>query len=69
MDMGAKIQRVRELDDRAYCVPRLVLGASVFERVGWITGLCTRSAFSGAANVRGPLEDRIHDCAAAPTQH
>jgi hypothetical protein len=56
-----RLRQLAELDDRAYAAPRMVAAALGFQRAGWITGLATRSAFSGAANTRGALQDRIHD--------
>ena len=59
--LAEKLEQLDQLDDRAFSVPRMIGSALVFERAGWITGLATRSAFSGAANTRGALQDRIHD--------
>lgn len=53
--------QLASIDERAYAVPRMVCSMLLFERAGWLTGNATRSAFSGAANTRGALEDRIHN--------
>ena len=55
------LEQLATIDDRAYNVPRMVFSVLLFERAGWLTGIATRSAFSGTANTRGALEDRIHN--------
>jgi hypothetical protein len=57
----ANAGRMVELDRRWHCLPRLGLGALALIAANAITGIATRSAFSGAANERGALQDRMHD--------
>ena len=53
--------RLRKIDEESYCALRLGAGALMLICGNAITGLATRSAFSGAANERGALQDRMHE--------
>ena len=53
--------RLRELDQRSFCALRLGAGVLGLIAGDQITAAATRSAFSGAANQRGALQDSMHD--------
>ena len=53
--------RLRRLDEESYCALRLGVGILMLICGNAVTGLATRSAFSGAANKRGALQDRMHE--------
>lgn len=53
--------RLRKMDEESYCTLRLGAGALMLVCANAITEVATRSAFSGAANERGALQDRMHE--------
>lgn len=54
-------QMLRRMDEEWYCGLRLGAGALMLISASAITEMATRSAFSGAANERGALQDRMHE--------
>ena len=53
--------RERRWAERWCCAPRFGLAWVVFWAGQFVTYLAARSAFSGEANQRGALQDRMHD--------
>ena len=54
-------RRLERWDEGWCCAPRFGLAFLVFWAGQFVTYLAARSAFSGEANQRGALQDRMHD--------
>ena len=59
--MMIMIAFLHKMDEELYCTLRLSAGTLALACAKAITEVATRSAFSGAANERGALQDRMHE--------